>query len=219
MLERKNNAKYFSKEQRSKRIMAKNKKIKASAIVDAMGTSDVQHVVLTIGTGENQMEIQVKTYLPLIDRVSMTQDIVDAVFVEAADGNVDYYPSLTRFAIEYAIVNRFTNISLPSNSKSAWEFLDTTKIVDRIFELPVGGYIAEIVLEAKDLIQFRKTQLSKRSKLDDLIDSIGDVMKTINAKTQNAGFSDIVGALKEYMPEFKDDIEKLIKKEAEGGAE
>ena len=200
--------------------MAKKNKITSANIVKAMALEDEKKVVLGCGTGENTIEISVKTRLSLPERASMVQDILEMVFITSTDGMVVYHPEFKKFAFEYEIVNYFTDISLPVNGDKAWDFLERTQIASRVAGAIRDNYIGEIIAEANEMIEYRKEELLKKSKLDQVLDNFLELLGTAQGKTENLDVSQIIAYAKENVPELKDKLDNLLRSEvAEASAD
>lgn len=200
--------------------MAKKNKITAANIVKAMALEDEKKVVLGCGTGENTIEISVKTRLSLPERASMVQDILEMVFITSTDGMVVYHPEFKKFAFEYEIVNYFTDISLPVNGDKAWDFLERTQIASRVAGAIRDNYIGEIIAEANEMIEYRKEELLKKSKLDQVLDNFLELLGAAQGKTENLDVSQIIAYAKENVPELKDKLDNLLRSEvAEASAD
>lgn len=193
--------------------MAKKAKITAANIMKAMGLEDEKKTVLACGMNEDTVEISVKPRLSLPERANMIQDILSMVFITSPDGAVVYHPEFKRFAFEYEIVNYFTDISLPVNSDKAWEFLDRTGIANRIANTVRDGYIIEIITEANEMIEYRKQELLKRSRLDQVLDGLVDVLGAAQSKTENLDLGQIIAYAQENAPELKEKLDALLRSE------
>lgn len=200
--------------------MAKKNKITAANIVKAMALEDTKSVALVCGKGENAIEISVKARLSLPERASMIQDILEMVFITSPEGIVVYHPEFKKFAFEYEIVNYFTDISLPVNGDKAWDFLERTQIASRIVGVVRDNYIGEIISEANEMIEYRKEELLKKSKLDHVLDSFLELLGTAQGKTENLDISQIIAYAQENAPELKDKLDNLLRSEvAEASAD
>ena len=194
--------------------MAKAKKITTVNILKAMELGENRVLSFTCGSGEGAVDVLVKSRLPLLERQSMVEDIADMVFISNEEGDVTYCSGFKKFAIEYEIINYFTNITLPVDSEKAWEFLEKTGIAARVAEVLPEDYIVEVVSEANELIEYRKQELLKRSKLDAVLDNIADVVKSVSAKTEGIELPQILEYVQKNAPELKGEVEQLIKSQA-----
>ena len=194
------------------RTKTKARKITASAIMEAMqvNTADALSSVV-VGNGEPAIEVPIRTKLSLQERVGMEQDILDMVFVEDGDGAIEYCPAFRQFAFDFAIVNYFTTIELPSNGEKAADFLEKTRIAHVIADALQPGYIADIINEAVELIELRKASIAKKSKFDSLLDGVMEVVNAIKKKTDGADLAQILTYAQENVPELKGEIEQLLK--------
>lgn len=189
--------------------MAKKNKITAASIAKAMELVDTRSTIITCGTKENTIEIPVKTHLSATERAMMVNDIIDMVFI-TGDSGTRYYPAFKKFAFEYNIVSYFTEVSLPADSDKACKFLEQSGLAGRIAQALPDGYIIGIVSDANEAIEYRKEELLKKSKLDDLLDSVLSVVQALGEKTKNIELSQIVEYVEKNMPEFKGQLEQLI---------
>ena len=200
--------------------MAKKAKITVTNIMKAMNMEPEKRIVLACGMGEDAIEISVKPRLSLPERANMIQDILSMVFITLPDGTVVYHPEFKRFAFEYEIVNYFTDISLPVNSDKAWDFLDRTRIAARIAGVVRDNYIGEILAEANETIEYRKTELLKKSKLDQVLDGFIDVLTAVQGQTDGFNISQLIDYVGKNVPELKDTLNNLIRSEvAEASAD
>ena len=193
--------------------MAKKAKITAANIIKAMGLEGEKKIILACGMNEDTVEISVKPRLSLPERANMIQDILSMVFITSPDGAVVYHPEFKKFAFEYEIVNYFTDISLPVNSDKAWEFLERTGIASRIANTVRDGYVGEIIAEANEMIEYRKQELLKRSKLDQVLDGLVDVLGAAQSKTENLDLGQIIAYAQENAPELKEKLDALLRSE------
>ena len=193
--------------------MAKKNKITAANIIKAMGLGEEKKIILACGMNEDTIEIAVKPRLSLLERENMLRDILDIVFVDVGDGVITYHPAFKKFAFEYEIVNYFTDISLPVNSDKAGEFLERTNIAGRIANTVPDGYISAIIAEASEMIEYRKAELLKKSKLDQVLDGIVGVVSAIQKKTDGVDLNQIMAFAQENVPELKETLEGLLRSE------
>ena len=189
--------------------MSKKNKLTAASIAKAMRLAEEEALTITLGADEDTVEISVKPSLSITDRIAIVDDIVDMVFIDRGNG-VQYLPTLKRFAIEYNIVSYFTDIKLPSDSNKAHKFLERSDIVSKIEKLLPYDYLGDIIADACEAIEYRAQELLKRSKFDDCIDRIIDVIKALNLKINDIDISEIVDFVNKNAPEFKGQLEQLI---------
>lgn len=192
--------------------MAKKTKITATTIAKAMELAHNNSSTLLVGKGDSAVEIIVKTRLTLSERAMMISDIVNMVFIGDAD-EIKYYPEFRKFAFDYNIINYFTNIILPADSDKASIFLETTGIANQIAQMS-PDYIADIIDDAREAIDYRKQELIKKNKLDNVIDGVLGIVKSLNKETENIDFPQIMEFISEHMPEFKGQVEHLISEQS-----
>lgn len=196
--------------------MAKAKKVTTTDVIKSLGLEPERVKIVKIGKGENAIEIAVKSFLTIQERVNIVREISDMVFTENFDGVEEYTPALKKFARDYAVVKYFTNISLPSKAESVREFLEVTKIADTISDTWVGGdYMREIFLAVDAEIENRREILAKRSKFDSLIEAVLGIVKAFDGKIGNMDISQMAEMLGVDMPELKGEFEQLVKSNAD----
>lgn len=195
--------------------MAKKNKITAASIAKAMELVDTSIITITCGMREDTIDIPVKAHLSVSERAMMVSDITNMVFITDENGT-RYCPAFKKFAIEYNIVTYFTDVALPSDSNKACKFLEQSGLANRIAQSLPDGYVVEIIAAANEAIEYRKQELLKRSKLDDLIDGALGVVQTLSNKTEGIELPQIMEFVEKNMPEFKGQLEQLISAQTAG---
>ena len=197
--------------------MAKKNKITAATIAKAMELVDEKTTVITCGMKENTVEIPVKNHISMSERAMMINDIVNMVFIGDED-KVRYCPAFKKFAFEFNIVSYFTEVVLPTDSNKACKFLEQSKLANRIALSLPDGYVAEIIDDANEAIEYRKQELLKKSKLDNLLDSVLGVIQALSDKTEGIELPQIMEYVEKNIPEFKGQLEQLISAQTTGAA-
>lgn len=189
--------------------MAKKNKITAASIAKAMGLIDTETTTIACGVKDDMVEIPVKTHISVTERAMMVSDIVNMVFITDEVG-ARYCPAFKRFAIEYNIVSYFTGVSLPTDSNKACKFLEQSGLASRIAQALPDEYITGIINDANEAIEYRKQELLKKSKLDELLDRVLGIIQTLSDKTEGIDLPQIMEFVENNMPEFKGQLEQLI---------
>ena len=192
--------------------MAKKTKITAASIAKAMKLVD-NDVSIVCGTKENAVEIPVKTHLSVSERAMLVNDITNMVFLDDENGT-RYCPVFRKFAIEFNIVSYFTEVALPSDSNKACKFLEYSGLADSIAQVLPAGYVAGIIGDANEAIEYRKQELLKKSKLDDVLEGVIGVVKALSDKTEGIDLNQIMEYVEKNMPEFKGQLEQLISEQS-----
>lgn len=187
------------------------KKITAASIERALGVKAGRTDKIILGNDDKPVEVTVKRTLSIAERSSMIKDIASMVFLKDADGCEQYVPYLKHFAYDFNIVNYFTNITLPEDATKTWEFIDNTGIAILVSDKVGGCYIADIIRDANELIEYKKSELLKTSKLDTLLESIADVINALKKKIETLDVADISEFLQDHAPELKDELADLLK--------
>lgn len=197
--------------------MAKSKtkikpaKISSKKVFETIGCWRPDIANISIGEDENAIEIAVLPCLSIKDHIAFVNDTIDMCFIEGDDGTEVYSPEFEKFALDYNAVAYFTNIELSSDTEEVWKFLHYTNIGDEIWNR-VPAYIFHEIRDAvRKGIEYRKERSVKSTKFDQIIDRLGGLFDAIKTKTENTSLDEIVQTLSSVMPEFKDDIQKLLK--------
>lgn len=193
--------------------MAKKNKITAVAIAKAMELLDVNPAVLKYGEGEGAIEVVVKPRLTLSERAMLVADVVNMVFIDIG-GELKYCPAFREFAINFNIVTYFTGITMPADSDKACKFLERSGFAQKITQTLPEEYVAGIISDAIEAIEYRKQELLKKSKLDDILGNILGVIGAIRDKTEGIELPQIMEYIEKNIPEFKGEIEQLISTQA-----
>ena len=191
--------------------MAKAKKITASSLVKAIGLNKSDRTTLLLGEGENQVKVTVKNRLSILERANMIDSIVSMVWIQGEDDVEHYAPYLKQFAFGFNILNYFSDASLPDDMNKVWDLIDSTDIVNYVVDAIGPRYVEDILKEANEAIEYHKSETLKKSKFDNLLDSIQEVVATLNDKTENIDINNILDFLQKESPELKGEFEKLIK--------
>ena len=192
--------------------MAKTKKIAPGRIAKAVNGFGAKEEKRTIGFGEDAVEITVKNFIPMQERQALIRDVVSMVFPTDENGETHYVPAIEEFAIEYNILGYLTNISLPTGLDEA------VALVELVKPLSVCGYENEGIRDSiRKAIEFKKEQLLKRTKLDNLLDTISELMQTIKQKMDESSLMELVEQMSKDSPELKNNLEAIIGGIAETG--
>ena len=121
------------------------------------------------------------------------------------------------FALDAHVVIYFTDIKLPSDAEKAQRFIEQSEIVYRIADVLPAGYLGDIAREVDELLEFKKAQAAKKSKLDGLIESAVDLIAALRKKLDGMSVNDLVSLVAKNVPELKGELESILA--AEMGAE
>lgn len=189
-------------------------RVSAKSILAALGNKPLATASLTVGTDENQVEVLLNTNLTLSDRRDLVNKIVAMVFVPDDKGNIQYCPYLKEFAFSCGVLAYLTNIQLPDTIDQIWAFCSTTGIVQKVIDALPPAFIRGLFQEVNELIEFKKAQLEKRGKLDDVVAAVLSLAKTLDEKLNSADGQELVEYLKGIVPELKDELGKGLQGEA-----
>ena len=192
--------------------MAKAKKNTFPLLMEALGAPNDVKDVISIGNGDRQLTITVKKKLTIAERAGLVNSIVAMVWGQDEEGNKTFAPYLRKFACDYNIITYFTDITLPADMNKVWALIDGTAIVDTIIAHVGGDYIDKILREANELIEYRKAETLRHSKLDVILDSVGEILKVVREKTDGMDINELLEAIQKSAPEVE--LEKLVKAQA-----
>lgn len=191
----------------------KTKEITANAIELALKIEKNDTAAISIGEGDNKIDITVKTFLPISERSNMINDIVSMVFATSEDGEEVYAPYFRSFAINFNIVNYFTNITLPTKSADISDFFNKTDIVEAIISVMKPRYFRDIMRDVNELISYKKEKLMKRTKFDDILTNVSEVITEIKKKTDGMDASEFMKIAQEHSPELMERVMSMFNKE------
>lgn len=186
------------------------KKITVKKIMKTANVDEITPVNITFGTGESAIEIPVRKYLSLRERVEFVNTVADSVFMTNENGDEIYVPALEDFAQAYATVSFFTPIEMPEEGEAAWEFIVRTSIHKYVRRVAENEFRA-LDQAVYDEIEFRKERILKRSKLDEVFDGITGVVNAVKAKTDEMDMPQIMDYLDKANPELRAQLEDFVK--------
>lgn len=188
----------------------KAKKPTMANIAKAMNAPDATTVIVPVGTDADCIEIAVKTRLTLTEKAHMMQDILNYVFIRNENDEVTYCAAFKRFACDYAIVQYFSNVQMGTDIKKIHDMLEQTGITSLIASVVGKEYIDELINAANETIEHKKMMLANRSKFDEVLERVLDIVKIFKDKTENLDLSQVMELIQEYVPEFKDDLAQFV---------
>ena len=189
--------------------MAKAKKVTKSAIEQMFCGKKDDAVSIRVGNDENGIDVLVKKSLSLYERGEMVRSVVDTIFNVDDDG-YNYHPYMKTFALDAHVVIYFTDIKLPSDAEKAHCFIEQSEIVYRIADVLPAGYLGDIAREVDELLEFKKAQAAKKSKLDGLIESAADLIAALQKKLDGMNVNDLISLVAENVPELKGELESIL---------
>lgn len=180
--------------------MSKPKKI-TFAQIEALVAQEHKPEVITIGNDESILEIPVKKWLSLTDRCSIVRDICDMTFVKDNDtGDLSYAPYLFNFAVRYNLLVYFTDVLPSTSSNRVNEFFENTKFADLLIDAIGIEYVQSIIHDADEMVEYRKSELLKKSKFDDLLESLTTLVSALNEQVENIDEQEIADKVRESLP-------------------
>ena len=163
----------------------KEKKISANKIKAITELKTAKPYVITYTIKDEPIEVKILPTISLKDRCQIIADIVANVI------NEDRYDACSlKMVYEYEILKYFTNINTDTTLENLYAFLRATNIMDAIKEV-AGVEVADIYKDAIDIIEFKKSQLLKSSKADELMDGLVGLVDELNHYVSNVKDEDI----------------------------
>ena len=193
--------------------MAKNNYVKASDILDKVDRRG--DCVISIGEGENVVEVNVRGSLSFRERCELITDVAKMSFKEDEDGTVSYAPYIFKFALDFNIINYFTNVKIPTDLEKAWEFVNASCLAERVAEVVPGDYINDIARDAKELVLYKAKKAGSNSNLDKLLGSIISIVDTFSEKLDNVTGENLVEQLSDLIPGLKEKIPTILEEKKE----
>ena len=178
-----------------KKVTKKTNTISFSKIMKAEPNGLMALTHITVGMGDDAVSYTITPSLTLTAHVSLVDFIATTVINyqedEESGAKFKYSPEIREFAIAYGCASYYTNIDLPTNINDAWKFLKAYRIFDEIWE---HSDCETVIDEADKKIRYVLDAYGKRSGLDSMAESFGEVIKKAG---ESLTAEDIVAALKE----------------------
>lgn len=157
--------------------------------------------------GEKKVEVIVKRKLSLEERSELVIDIANTVLRKNDDGSVVYAPYLFEFAVKLYIILYYTNIQMPKDPESIWEFVSLSPICDNVIDA-ISDNIRDIEDESKELISFNKASCVPKNKIDSIIDAVLDIITDTDEKIKSFSKEEIISLVSKIMPPEKEKSEE-----------
>ena len=186
-----------------------------SSIIAAVGGYDDEYVKASCGSAANAVEILVKKRLTLSERKRFIDGVVDMCFVEDPYGEMLYCPYLKNFSVAYHTALFFSNIDLGDDIEEVCKFLEETSIVYVITSAVGTEYISVLMKDVDEMIEYRKAEILKKSKIDTVLESAKKVIDAFDKKFEGESGEAIMKYLEEIIPNFKEEIEKVFQEQQE----
>lgn len=156
-----------------------SKKVPMKTINSFLKEYEEESVILDYYIGDSKFSVEVKPYLTISEINSFVDRVVSSCFSD--DG--DYYPELKEPVFQITLMQFMTNLPVPTNSDDS-KTVNVQKAYDIMFNLDieleirnthrkdVSEFINSLRKLVNEKIEFRKEQILKRSKFDDLCESL-----------------------------------------------
>lgn len=119
-------------------------------------------------------DLEIKKYLPFVHKKLITDNIVNGLVIEENGIKKISYPDKT-LAIDFAIINNYTNIELKSETASDdYDYLKETRLLDEIIDEINKGDKFELY----ELRQFIDQEIEQKIRNNNKIESI--IAKTLD---------------------------------------
>lgn len=195
--------------------MAKEKKITMQNIMAACSDKNDNKTTIKLGTPEETIEINVKTNLTLEELRDFVGNVLKMVFLVAEDGTVVYCPHMKELAFDYNVVSTFTKIEMGDDPEKVWKFLKSTDIARKIASSLPEEMLSKLCGAANEAIEYKKEQLIKRGKVDDILDNVISLLKMLNNKIEGADSAEILDYLRNNIPGFDSAITDVFDEQKE----
>lgn len=148
------------------------------------------------------------TFLDMIDIINHTVETVFAEAVEYAPYFVDYY---TRY---YMVSYLATGVVLPVDINDCYKFLNKSGIIEAMEE-EIADTFVFVKSNITDLVDYRKEQLMKRSKIDDLLNAAVHLVNTFTKEFEGVDLNRIASVMEklQVVPNMSDSqiVQALLK--------
>lgn len=159
-----------------------------------------------------EVEVEVKQILPPVDVAQFVADVVSACVLDGAN----YHPEFKRYAIYRAIIEHYTNITLPQSLDKQFDFLYGTDIIDTVTECVNSTQLHELVESCDDALDFyaRSAASSLERRANDALEQLEGLTNNLDAIT-NGLDEDTVKKLTDMVATGKLGADEIVKAYAE----
>lgn len=172
--------------------MAKAKKIS----INAFETAVKENIAPNVSTEEWMgLQVEIKHTISLQEMMSLVAEVVDNCFLE----NGAYIPEVMQPLLDCGVVERYTNISLPSNLSNRYELVMRSGIMDFIMPRINSNQYNDIVVAIRDKIDYMcDTNITEfRNNLNDMVESMSALQedtKALFGKISPEAIHELLGA-------------------------
>ena len=161
-----------------------------------------------------EVVFEYETHPEFIDVISIITNTVDAVVSDI----VEYAPYLTEYMIQYNMIHYLTDVVLPKDLNECFRFINESEVFD-ILEKGTSGLYEFIKENVDKMIEFRKSQIVKKSKCDDLVDALINLINTIRKEFDGLNINEVLDRLEKvgFLPGMTEDeiVKKILQIRAE----
>ena len=145
----------------------------------------------TYETDERTVLFEFETDPDFLVVTNIIEDSADAVISEG----IEYAPYLLDYMIDYNLIRYLTKVELPKGMNGCHRFIYDSGIIDEITKgIPsLRTFIRE---NTEKLVNYRKKQAIKKSKIDDLLDALTHLAVTFQKQFEGVDINETIDALK-----------------------
>jgi len=160
----------------------------------------------------NGVEVDIKPTLSLQEMLLFVNEVADSCFIESESGTEMYMPELFDFALKCAVVEIYSNITLPSNTEKRYELLYKCKVYEDILDRVDIGQFERMVhaIHKKIDYKIKVTASGVEARINSFINELNNIGNGINEIFSGVSKED-VSALMNSMTNMGIDEDKLIK--------
>ena len=192
--------------------MAKAKKISINAF-EKVVKENFENVAIVDWHG---LQITITRTISLQDVMSLVAEVTDNCFLS----NGQYVPEVMNALLDCGVIERYTNINLPSNLSSRYELIMRSGILDVIMPYINANQYNDIVVAVRDKLDYACD--TKTAEFENAVNKMAETMNQIqeNAKGlfENVSADDIktlVGAFSDERAIEERIVDEYIKKKNE----
>lgn len=193
----------------------KEKKISVSELEKAIG--DVRPIQTEIEW--NGLKILVNDMISLEDMSDFVNSVTASCF---RTEDFSFIPEWKDFTTRVAVIDLYTNITLPRNPQKIYDILYNTQLFDAVVENINQGQFEDILRAINEKIRFHERNLTAIAGMQmvSLADSVQKLQSTLGSMVEGIGPDDlrtVVKALENGMDEQK--LAQAVLQERSGGQE
>lgn len=159
--------------------------------------------IIEVSYGEVNLEI--KRYLPILDKVGLISSIVEGC-IDRENGLFIVRHEIKDMAYKIAIVEKYTNLTLPKDDIEAFDLINKSGIINTVMDTIPESELQILSKLLQDRINEERERYNQGNNIENIIkDGVNSIMFTIEDFIGGSSAKDLIkdvkGALNDIDPE------------------